>query len=261
MKKNTILTSLACLCLPLASSAYSTNNVIEVYNDCAPSSCCSNSISFAGLYLAINGGYSWFDFNLHRPAFDQFLLPLSDGAVDTHDWSLVPAIGYDFYPGSHIPLRFEISYLYTDQKYSLNPLFVNVDDVAPNLSADDSFRIHNTMLSVYIDWRNCSRFIPFIGASYGWADKRTRHSPVLTGVPDAPGTFPDKDDSAAWGGTLGTRFMLTCHVYGNVQLRYDAFQELRFKNTTAGVDLPEHDDYLSDYLHATTLLVGLGFEY
>lgn len=239
--------------------ADSANNVIEVYNDC-PSPCCSmsNNVYLSGLYLEANLGSSWFNMDLHRPpALD--LPPLSNGEVRTNNWSFAPAIGFDFYPTARIPLRFEFNYLYCDNKFGLNPLFD--EDIAPGFRADDNLRVYTTMFAAYIDWRNCTRFIPFIGVGYGWTNIKTTHSPVDTALADSPGSFRTSKNDAVWGGSFGTRFMFSCHFYGNLQVRFTNMKAAHFRNPASLVPLPGDDDYLSDYVHETSVLVGLAYEF
>lgn len=242
----------------MAWSLNSYANVIEVYDDC-PSPCCSvsNGIFLNGLYLEANLGSSWFNMNLHRPpALD--LPPLSNGEIRTNNWSFVPAIGFDFYPSARIPLRFEVNYLYCDNKFGINPLFD--EDIAPGFRADDNLRVYTTMFAAYIDWRNCTRFIPFAGVGYGWANIKTIHTPVDTEI-GSVGSFRAHKNDAVWGGSFGTRFMFTCHLYGNLQVRFTNMKAAHFRNADSLVPLPGNIDYLSDYVHETSVLVGVAYEF
>lgn len=243
----------------LNAYAYGTNGVIEVYDEC-PSPCCSlsNNISVNGLYLEANLGNSWFHMDLHRPPVLD-LPPLNDGEVRTSNWSFVPAIGYDFYPCSRIPLRFEVNYLYCDNKFSLSPLFD--EDIAPGFVANDNFRVYTTMFAAYIDWRNCTRFIPFIGVGYGWTNVKTTHAIINTAVADSPVSFGTSKNDAVWGGSFGTRFMFTCHFYGNLQVRFTNMKAINFRNAASAVALPGDVDYLSDNVRETSVLVGLAYEF
>jgi opacity protein-like surface antigen len=257
MKKYLVYLALSGIIACTEAFADNTNGVIEVYNDCA-APCCSAGLEFSGLYLEANLGYSWFKFNLHRPP-SEGLLPLIDGEVKVNNWSFVPAIGYDLYPSARIPVRLEFSYLYTDNRYGLNPLFN--EDLAPGLFAQDSFRIYNSMATLYVDWHNCSRITPFVGISYGLVSKKTHHFTNSTDVPNNVTTTANDHDSA-WGGTAGLRFQFTCHVFGNLQYRYSDMKNLRFKNSTPQlVSLPSQTDYLSDFLHENTVLVGVGYQF
>lgn len=235
--------------------AYGNNGVIEIYNDCAVS-CCSNYGQFSGLYFVANLGRTRMDFTAHRP--DQFgLLPLNDGEVRTSDWSFMPAIGFDLYPQVKIPVRFELSYLYTDNKFGFNPLFP--DDFIAETSSNDQFRIYNTMATLYLDWHNCSRIIPYLGVSIGSVSKETRHFPHIPGVDNF--TTASHDHDAAWGASLGLRMFLSCHFFGNLQYRFSDFKSLRFKNAAPQlVPLPNQTDYLSDFLHENSIFVGIGYQ-
>lgn len=229
------------------------NKVVTVFSDsCAP---CFKKCSFLGLYLDANFGYTWADFTVHQPdVLTEFPL-LRDYFSDSTN-SFIPAIGFDFYPCSKVPFRTEINFLYADINFHSDPLFVPVLDSGS--FANDRFLIRNIMTTFYVDWHTCTRFVPFIGASAGIADLKVYHHPDNVNRPQVL-TFQSRDKNFAWGATLGTRYFFSNYLFANVQLRYDNLGKITFKNFAQEIPVPENIDYQSDYLHETTLLVGLGY--
>lgn len=253
MKTRILLTLWMLLLLPQAYGDCS-GKVLDVYTD--PGYCCINNNYFKGLYIATDIGYSEFSFFLHRPPlFGLFVL--NDGDMTQTGTSLVAALGYDFFSQKIAPMRLEYNYFYADRRYVINPVFP--PDLATGIISNDEFIIHNNMITAYIDWHNCTRFIPFIGASYGWCKIRTHHFPHYLDTPTLVDIIDGTTTSNSWGWTVGSRFMFRKNIFANVQLRYNDLKSLRFKNYNE--NLPNNDDYLSDYLHEMTVLVGIGYQF
>lgn len=225
---------------------------VEYANECAD--CCS--YGFMGLYFAIDGGYSWYDFTLHQPVDGIF--PLNRTKQRFREWVPFIAVGYDLYPSRKIPLRFEVNATYADIDFKIDPLFNS--DLAPDMFAEDDFRFINAMGTVYLDWHTCTRFVPYMGISAGYIETVSGHDPALRFDPNDIPVFQHTQHAFTYGGTIGTRFFFTNHVIGNLQLKFTDLQGVVFTNPR-GLDFADGHEYSSDYLHETTLMLGLAYEF
>jgi opacity protein-like surface antigen len=240
----------------LTTTSYAnTYEPVEFYNDPAVACCVPNP--FMGLYLGANAGYSWFRFFLHRPAQDD-LSPLLNPSRELKDWVPVLTLGYDLYPRRKIPLRIEINFTYSDDHFSSNPLYL--DPLEQNFFAGDTFRIYNSMVSLYFDLHPCSRFVPYLGISGGYELLVTEHQPLNTLNPSVKTIFHNTAHGLSWGGTVGTRFFFSNHLVANFQLRFNNLKGPSFIDHTV-ITSPAVKAYSSDYFHETTLLIGLAYEF
>ena len=214
------------------------------------------SCPLLGVDVELNYGYSSFAFAVHRPNIFG-LYSLSRNHIQQKEDSFSPTVAYDFYPYFRTPLRFQLNYLYSDIDFKLNPFIVN----APMLvSASDRVLIRSLMATLFIDWHTCTRLIPYTGISLGSTNLKTYHT-VNYPLRTLPSVSTNKDSNYSLGGTLGIRYFFNNTFYTNLQLRYDLLGPIHFKDKTplSLNPLLQSADFLSDYLHETSLLLGLGF--
>lgn len=241
------------LLLP-ALKGYAFCEPVETY-PCDP--CCSNYNAFTGTYIGINGGYSWYRFALHRPT-TQILLPLSRNPHDLEDEIPFIAVGYDLYPRYHIPTRLEINFTYADIKFATRPLYP--PEFNNSTFALDNFLVRNLMGTLYFDLHTCNRLVPYVGVSLGLIRLKTAHELHTLNTPTK--SYSNDDTELSWGGTIGSRFFFTNHWVANLQLRFNELRRLAFYNfKNQLVALPGRRDYLSDYLHERSIVIGVGYEF
>jgi opacity protein-like surface antigen len=239
----------------LANEVYAFCEPVELYNQ-GEDPCCLMD-TFNGLYVAANGGYSWYRFNLHLTS-ETNLLPLNSPSKRLTQLVPVIAVGFDFFPKKKFPVRLELNFLYSDVVFSNDPLFSPACD--SNTFANDEFNIYNTMLTLYLDWHTCTRFVPFVGLSAGY-DKHTGNHHIRSHDCELMDNFSATVHGFSFGGTLGTRFFFTNHVVANLQFRFDDLRKLQFTESTATATTPMLAGYISNDFHVTTIMVGIGYEF
>lgn len=245
--------------LIFSPAIYAYTESVELSNECAG---CQYSNPWAGFYLGLNGGRSWYSFSLHRAsgfAIESFesLFPLNHSDWRNGVWVPVPVLGWDFYPKLKMPLRLEANFTYADFGYSLNPAFGQGLD--PNTGYIDNLRIYNSMLTMYVDLHTCTRFVPYVGVSGGFAALKSSHQIEMNSSPIGR-PFRRTEKNFSWGATIGSRFFFTQHVVGNVQFRFNDLNQVVFLNTEPqDIPLPEQKDYSTDYFHETSVLLGIAY--
>lgn len=226
-----------------------------IYSD-SKAPCYSKNCSILGLDVELNYGYSWLTLGPHRPN-EYGLYPLSKNFVKENEDSFLAALAYDFYPCLKFPLRLQLNYFYTDSDFELNPLFLL--NCQQSFKSKEQFLVRNTMLTLYFDWHTCTSFVPYAGISAGVANLKTYHTPDYL-VTTGPLTSIKKQSHLSVGGTIGARYFFNNYMYANAQLRYNDLGSLSFSDhapTKNPVGQSTH--FLSDYLHETTVLLGIGF--
>lgn len=215
---------------------------------------CFKYCPMLGLYVDMNIGYTIASLDPHRP--DLFgLPPLRSDTIKNKSVSFIPALGFDLYPCSRVPVRAEINYLYTDQ--SFDTFFITNEGLG--ITAKDRFLIRDIAGTLYFDWHTCTRFVPYVGLTAGLMNFKTYHRPIDPTLIATP-SYSDTQQNFSWGATIGTRYFFNNYIFGNLQLRFDNLGPIGFKNfSDESVALSQQLEYESDYVHETTIMIGLGY--
>ncbi len=240
-------------------TAYAQPRVYTIVND-SKAPCYKPCCPLTGIYADFNYGISEITFAPYRGNVFG-LLPLNVDNVSRSRDSFVAALGYDLYPCTKIPYRLEVNYFYTDVRYTLNPLFSTTDQFGSN----DRVLVRNLMATLYFDWHTCTRLVPYVGVSAGGVNLKTYHQ-LFSGTQTSNFVTTDKENNFSWGGTIGTRYFFSNYFFANLQARFNNLGPVFFRDLTPVnsfvppllLPLPV-TNYQSDYMHETTLLLGLGF--
>jgi opacity protein-like surface antigen len=239
----------------LLSSAYAGAETIKSTSICSPSP------TLSGFYVLMNGGYSHFYTNLYRRPD---IFQLNNGKPNINTYSLVPAIGYDFDPQYHLPVRLEANIGFSNFYNTMRPLYkadaLYTSQQVAGYTAHDQITLYNPMLTVALDWHNRTRFTPYIGASAGAAYLFTSHEVSAIGYLDSP-KYNNHQTNFSWGGIVGSHMQLSQHFFANVQFAYTDLGKIVFKNGNSNDLKPKDIEYQSNYLREANVLVGLGYQF
>ena len=227
------------------------------------------ALSFSSLAYADNGFYTSLKAGISDTKFDNSKdqLSESDFQLTFHnkdtDKTIYPsistAIGFDFSKISNINARAELEYTYKD-KAKFSPDLNQITFVEGNNSGTESapngtpsFFIHelrtqSLMLNAYYDFKNASKFTPYVSAGAGVTHAKNTQilNPEFAEV-DSLGS--DTNNSFTWSAGAGVSYKVTENVALDLAYRYVDAGEIEFNhnissenvNLKTTADLVSHD--------------------
>jgi opacity protein-like surface antigen len=161
------------------------------------------------------------------------------GDDDETVFALGMAVGVDLYEEYELPVRAELEYMYRNELQADGADIVYGDPA--ELSAD--IKVQTMMLNAYYDFRNSTKFIPYVGAGLGLAfiGIDGEITDVNTGL-----SLEDSDSqtSMAWQVGAGVAYPITENLLADLGYRYVNFGEAELNadfNTDFDTDLSGHE--------------------
>ena len=219
----------------------------------------TSSFAYAdsGLYTSLKAGVS-------DTKFEDYKLDLSEGneslvykhkdADETIYPNISAAIGFDFSKVSKVNARAELEYTYKD-KATFAPnissgIFNGVEEQAPEGIPSflvNELRTQSLMLNGYYDFKNKSKFTPYLSAGVGVSriENKVSINPEVFG--DSENITTDTNNNFTWTAGAGVAYKVTENVALDLSYRYvdagetdvsQSFEGTKLKNTA---DLVSHD--------------------
>lgn len=219
------------------------------------------AISFSSLAYADNGFYTSLKAGISDTKFDNSKDQITFNDVDfketlhnkDDDKTIYPnisaAVGFDFSNISNINARAELEYTYKD-KDTFNPDISRIQfgDESESINEESPFlkelRSQSLMLNGYYDFKNASKFTPYVSAGVGVT--RIKNTTQLFDSTDQ--NLSDTDNSFTWAAGLGVAYKVTENVALDLGYRYVDAGEFEFNKTVdesvkfkTTADLVSHD--------------------
>lgn len=222
------------------------------------------AISFSSLTYADSGFYTSLKAGISDTKFEDYKLTLAQGdesIIFKHkdaDESIYPnisaAIGFDFSKVSKVNARAELEYTYKDKatfapNISSGIFNGNEEQAPPNIPSYvvNELRTQSLMLNGYYDFKNTTKFTPYLSAGLGVSriENDISTNPEIFNSSEHIST--DTNNNFAWTAGAGVAYQVTKNVALDLAYRYvDAgeietslsFDGANFKNTA---DLISHD--------------------
>ena len=218
----------------------------------------TSSFAYAdsGLYTSLKAGVS-------DTKFEDYKLGLADGndslvfkhkdADETIYPNISAAIGFDFSKVSKVNARAELEYTYKD-KATFAPnissgIFNGEEEQAPEGIPSflvNELRTQSLMLNGYYDFKNKSKFTPYLSAGVGVSriENKVSINPEYFGDSE---NITDTNNNFTWTAGAGVAYKVTENVALDLAYRYvdagetdvsQSFEGIKLKNTA---DLVSHD--------------------
>jgi len=177
----------------------------------------ADAADLKGVYLGAKVGASFMDADSIKNTTD-VANPASVTKTSGDDTVAVlgASIGYDW-SGQGVPVRSELEYAYRHGfSYDSNPVFVNAG--IPTRATSD-MNTHTLMVNGYYDFKNKSKFTPYVGAGLGvsWNKTDTTGTVIATGG----STQNSRSESSfAWNLATGIDYELNEKVSLDAMYRY-----------------------------------------
>ena len=217
--------------------------------------------SFSGLANADNGVYA----SLKAGASDTKIKNMSmqdwDGYSFTHDSqskTLTPnlslAVGYDFSTISDIDARAELAYTYVGSKtYHFNQ--ITDQSYVEETNATNKIKSQSIMLNGYYDFKNSSKFTPYVSAGLGMTRVKGTY---YNDYNFEDGEVSDSSTKFTWALGLGVAYNVWENVDLDLSYRYNNAGKFKFK----GAPLGESDISNINYkLQSNEYLLGLRYNF
>lgn len=219
----------------------------------------TSSFAYAdsGLYTSLKAGIS-------DTKFEDYKVDLSEGndsrvykhkdADETIYPNISAAIGFDFSKVSKVNARAELEYTYKD-KATFAPnissgIFNGEEEQAPEGIPSllvNELRTQSLMLNGYYDFKNKSKFTPYLSAGVGVSriENKVSINPEVFG--DSENVTTDTNNNFTWTAGAGIAYKVTENVALDLAYRYvdagetdvsQSFEGTKLKNTA---DLVSHD--------------------
>ena len=219
----------------------------------------TSSFAYAdsGLYTSLKAGVS-------DTKFEDYKLGLADGndslvvkhkdADETIYPNISAAIGFDFSKVSKVNARAELEYTYKDKatfapnisSAILNGVEVQGFEGFPSILVNE-LRTQSLMLNGYYDFKNKSKFTPYLSAGVGVSriENKVSINPEALGTSENITT--DTNNNFTWTAGAGIAYKVTENVALDLAYRYvdagetdvsQSFEGTKLKNTA---DLVSHD--------------------
>ncbi len=159
------------------------------------------------------------------------------------------SLGYDW-ASKGLPVRTELEYAYRHGlSYDSDPLFVNA---GVPVRATSDLNSHTLMVNGYYDFKNQSKFTPFVGAGLGmsWNKTDTDGTVIATGASEV---VSRSESSFAWNLGAGVAYELTENMSLDTMYRYTDLGDAVWGRSSAELtskDITSHE-----------LTVGLRFKF
>ena len=222
------------------------------------------AISFSSLTYADSGLYTSLKAGISDTKFEDYKVDLSvgnDSLVFKHkdaDETIYPnisaAIGFDFSKVSKVNARAELEYTYKDKatfapnisSAILNGVEVQGFEGFPSILVNE-LRTQSLMLNGYYDFKNKSKFTPYLSAGVGVSriENKVSINPEFFG--DSENITTDTNNNFTWTAGAGIAYKVTENVALDLAYRYvdagetdvsQSFEGIKLKNTA---DLVSHD--------------------
>ena len=220
----------------------------------------TSSFAYAdsGLYTSLKAGVS-------DTKFEDYKLDLADGndslvfkhkdADETIYPNISAAIGFDFSKVSKVNARAELEYTYKDKATFAPNIssaifngvdFSNLTEGFPSVLVNE-LRTQSLMLNGYYDFKNKSKFTPYLSAGVGVSriENKVSINPEALGTSENITT--DTNNNFTWTAGAGIAYKVTENVALDLAYRYvdagetdvsKSFEGTKLKNTA---DLVSHD--------------------
>ena len=220
----------------------------------------TSSFAYAdsGLYTSLKAGVS-------DTKFEDYKLDLADGnnslvfkhkdADETIYPNISAAIGFDFSKVSKVNARAELEYTYKDKATFAPNIssaifngvdFSNLTEGFPSVLVNE-LRTQSLMLNGYYDFKNKSKFTPYLSAGVGVSriENKVSINPEALGTSENITT--DTNNNFTWTAGAGVAYKVTENVALDLAYRYvdagetdvsQSFEGTKLKNTA---DLVSHD--------------------
>ena len=219
----------------------------------------TSSFAYAdsGLYTSLKAGVS-------DTKFEDYKLDLADGndslvfkhkdADETIYPNISAAIGFDFSKVSKVNARAELEYTYKDKatfapnisSAIFNGVEVQAPEGIPSFLVNE-LRTQSLMLNGYYDFKNKSKFTPYLSAGVGVSriENKVSINPEAFGTSENITT--DTNNNFTWTAGAGVAYKVTENVALDLAYRYvdagetdvsQSFEGAKLKNTA---DLVSHD--------------------
>ena len=220
----------------------------------------TSSFAYAdsGLYTSLKAGVS-------DTKFEDYKLDLADGnnslvfkhkdADETIYPNISAAIGFDFSKVSKVNARAELEYTYKDKATFAPNIssaifngvdFSNLTEGFPSVLVNE-LRTQSLMLNGYYDFKNKSKFTPYLSAGVGVSriENKVSINPEFFG--DSENITTDTNNNFTWTAGAGIAYKVTENVALDLAYRYvdagetdvsQSFGGTKLKNTA---DLVSHD--------------------
>lgn len=223
----------------------------------------TSSFAYAdtGFYTSLKLGASDTKFEnnknfLYNSEAERTVTKNKDTSENVHP-NVSAAIGFDFSKISNLDVRTELEYAYKDKaKYNPNISSISAGGrvrVPPtNIRSPFVNEISNQslMINAYYDFKNTSKFTPYLSAGAGISRVKNNTSSLLDEDRfDEPKTnFSDTSNSFTWSAGAGVSYKMTENLALDLAYRYVDVGEIEFKNVVAEnitlkntADLVSHD--------------------
>ena len=220
----------------------------------------TSSFAYAdsGLYTSLKAGVS-------DTKFEDYKLDLADGndslvfkhkdADETIYPNISAAIGFDFSKVSKVNARAELEYTYKD-KATFAPnissaIFNGVEVQAPEGFPSflvNELRTQSLMLNGYYDFKNKSKFTPYLSAGVGVSriENKVSINPEFFG--DSENITTDTNNNFTWTAGAGVAYKVTENVALDLAYRYVDAGETDVSQSIGGIKLKNTADLVShDY--------------
>lgn len=218
--------------------------------------------SFSGLANADNGVYA----SLKAGASETKMKNISVNNVwdeysythDSESKTLTPnlslAVGYDFSNISNIDARTELAYTYIGNKtYHFNQMNTPWSN-GEESNATNKIKSQSIMLNGYYDFKNSSKFTPYVSAGLGMTRvKSTYHNEYQF----EDGDVSDSSTKFTWALGLGVSYDIWENIDLDLSYRYNNAGKFKFKGNSEYSEI----DTLNYKLQSNEYLLGLRYNF
>ena len=220
----------------------------------------TSSFAYAdsGLYTSLKAGVS-------DTKFEDYKLDLADGdesqvfkhkdADETIYPNISAAIGFDFSKVSKVNARAELEYTYKDKatfapnisSAIFNGVEVQFPEGFPSFLVNE-LRTQSLMLNGYYDFKNKSKFTPYLSAGVGVSriENKVSINPEFFG--DSENITTDTNNNFTWTAGAGIAYKVTENVALDLAYRYVDAGETDVSQSIGGIKLKNTADLVShDY--------------
>ena len=220
----------------------------------------TSSFAYAdsGLYTSLKAGVSdtkFEDYKLDLADGDESLVYKHKDADETIYPNISAAIGFDFSKVSKVNARAELEYTYKDKatfapnisSAILNGVEVQGFEGFPSILVNE-LRTQSLMLNGYYDFKNKSKFTPYLSAGVGVSriENKVSINPEFFG--DSENITTDTNNNFTWTAGAGVAYKVTENVALDLAYRYVDAGETDVSQSIGGTKLKNTADLVShDY--------------
>lgn len=211
--------------------------VLAVFAACSIANANATNI-YDGVYASMKAGISDTKYKNSSNLFiDQDILFTNSSEKESIYPTISAAIGYDFSAISPVSARAELEYTYKKSKTFTPNVTNQIDTVTGGTAINPPENVFNNeltsqslMLNGYYDFKNESKFTPYITAGIGFTHLKNKQSFV-----DSNSTSgSDSDNHFTWATGVGVAYAVTKNVDLDLSYRYVDAGKFKFENTVDG---------------------------